>query len=315
MGRTSARVALALALALALGLASVNASAYCRTTTCDASGATEDCAVDGRGCATRGKPLYWAERCLSFGVQEDGSPKRNIPYAAFDRVIQVALKQWISADCGGGTHPSYKIWDLDAAYGPIVCAEPEFNQRAPNANVFMFRDADWPYVGAGSTLAVTTLTFEAQTGQILDVDVDVNSFSGDLTTSDLDVRADLQSIVTHEAGHFLGLGHSDDPTATMHSAYSPGDLSFRSLGADDQAGICAAYPPDRSAPACSAPEPRHGFSRYCSGGSGDAAGPGVKRSGCSTAAGTTRRRAPSLLLVGVAALVLRRRRERRDGVG
>ena len=38
---------------------------------------------------------------------------------------------------------------------------------------------------------------------------------------------DLLSVLTHEAGHFLGLGHSSDPDAVMRPAYDPGTASLR----------------------------------------------------------------------------------------
>jgi hypothetical protein len=70
---------------------------------------------------------------------------------------------------------------------------------------------------------------------------------------------DLQSVVTHEAGHFFGLAHSKQAGATMLSTYDP---LMRSLSADDVAGICTVYPPDRPTGACD-PTPRQGFSPEC----------------------------------------------------
>lgn len=259
------RLSRALLSAAALGSASLSwagsAGAFCRTTTCDATGDQSGCNVQN-GCSTSGLPLYWPERCLSFGVQENGSPRRNITWEQADAIIRAAFQQWLGAACTGGTHPSFEMFDLDETAGPIVCDKPEFNKTAPNANVFMFRDDKWPYRGQNSTLALTTITFEVPTGKILDADVEINSYAIDLTT-DGRGGSDLQSIVTHEAGHFLGLAHSIVPQATMNAAYSPGDTSFRSLSPDDMAGICTVYPANRDAPACSQPSPRHGFSRYC----------------------------------------------------
>lgn len=52
---------------------------------------------------------------------------------------------------------------------------------------------------------------------------------------------DPESVLTHEVGHLMGLGHtSDDASATMAAAYSP-DLNQRSLGLDDKQGICDLY--------------------------------------------------------------------------
>jgi hypothetical protein len=71
-------------------------------------------------------------------------------------------------------------------------------------------------------------------------------------------------VLTHEAGHFLGLSHSIDNSATMKPVYDPvrDGESFRSLAPDDVAGICAIYPPDRKASTDSC-DNRHGFSPQC----------------------------------------------------
>jgi hypothetical protein len=242
--------------------------AYCRATTCDPK--HETCKVEA-GCVVDGAALHWDSRCLSFGVQKDGSPLRHISYKVADDVIRSAFGQWMRADCGNGSHPSFQMWDLGTPYGGILCDEPEFNSIKPNANVWVFRDRDWPYEGESSTLALTSTIFEKNSGALLDADVEINSFAVVLTTTSVsqDVKKDLASIVTHEAGHFLGLGHSQVQQATMFAQYSAGDLNYRSLHPDDEAGICAVYPPVRDTPMCVGPSPPHGFSRYCGGGQDD----------------------------------------------
>ena len=52
---------------------------------------------------------------------------------------------------------------------------------------------------------------------------------------------DIQSAVTHELGHALGLDHSADPTATMDATIAPGTVDKRSIEADDIAGIQCIY--------------------------------------------------------------------------
>ncbi len=52
---------------------------------------------------------------------------------------------------------------------------------------------------------------------------------------------DLASILTHEAGHFLGLAHSAETSAVMYAHYHPGQ---NVLTPDDVGGICSIYPPD-----------------------------------------------------------------------
>jgi MYXO-CTERM domain-containing protein len=230
------------------------AQAYCRTTTCDPA---TDCDYDARGCTDVGLPLLWKGGCVSYSVQRDASPARNIDYDTIHKIVEKSFDRWTSTDCDGDA-PSLTTSDLS----PVNCSEPEYNSNNPNANVIMFRDTDWPYDGANATLALTTITFNFETGEIFDADIEVNSFKTRLSTSNTVVEFDLESVITHEAGHFLGLSHSHVEGATMFVEYQKGDLSFRDLSSDDEGGMCAAYPPNRAVPAGDC-RPRHGFSPDC----------------------------------------------------
>ncbi|MBM4361417.1 MAG: matrixin family metalloprotease, partial [Deltaproteobacteria bacterium] len=264
--RTERRLGLGLGLALAVGAA--DAAAFCRTMTCDPR--TERCEAE-RGCITSGVPVAWADECVSFGTQAAGSKRRKISFAQADSVFRRAFQAWATADCGGGRRPSFRVYDLVDAYGPIQCDEPEYNRVEPNANVWMFRDDKWSHAEDEGTLAVTMVEFDRRTGALLDADVEFNSLANEFTLGDTNVKVDLLSVATHEAGHFLGLDHSNDDDATMYATYPPGNLDIRTLHRDDIAGICAAYPPERKTPPCDGPHPPHGFSTYC--GSGDDDGP------------------------------------------
>ena len=61
---------------------------------------------------------------------------------------------------------------------------------------------------------------------------------------------DLQNTITHEAGHFVGLAHSNVAGATMNPTTSPGETAKRSLSADDIAGVCAIYPEAKGGCGC-----------------------------------------------------------------
>lgn len=260
---------LALLAGVGLLLVAARAEAFCRTTTCGPGECTAapDCAY----CLTGGLPLYWPGGCASFSVQQAGSALRQISATTTEQIVQAALGQWIGVDCGGGAHPSLALFQSQQ----VVCDKQEYNQDAPNANVWMYRDDFWPYAGSGSTLALTTVTYNVKTGEIYDADVEINSVEVPLTVGDAQVQADLESIVVHEAGHFLGLSHSCSKDATMYASYVFGDVGLRSLDADDVAGICAVYPPGKDTSQCD-PTPRHGFSVDC--------GAPVEEKGCCTTA-------------------------------
>jgi hypothetical protein len=304
------RVALALGGLLAVAIPR-QALAFCVATTCDPK--KETCQSVGT-CITSGAKLHWASRCLSFGVQKDGSPLRHISYETTDAIVRTAFLQWTKADCGGGQHPSFAMWDWGDSFGGIICDQPEFNETKPNANVWMFRDDGWPYQGKNNVLALTSTLFDKASGALLDADVEINSFgTKDLTTTTMpgSIGKDLASIVTHEAGHFLGLAHSQVKGATMSADYVAGDLDYRSLHADDQLAICALYPANRDAPTCRAPSPPHGFSLYCGGGGSKDASESQAR-GCAARPllGGSATTSSAVLAAALATFVVARRRRR-----
>jgi hypothetical protein len=266
------------------------AEAFCRTTTCDP--ATE-CEYDRLGCTTVGLPLEWNRACVSFSVHRDGSSKRGISYTTAHNLAQAAFDKWTEADCDGDT-PSIVTSDRS----PALCGEPEYNSDNGNANVIMFRDNDWPYAGANATLALTTITFNFETGEIFDSDIEVNSYRTPLTTGDVGIEFDLQSILTHETGHFLGLSHTHVSDATMYLEYSEGHSTLRDLHEDDVSGICETYPPDREADSKSC-EPRHGYSPDCKPPPDD---------GCTLGSPPLTSRSSSWLLLVLGVLVVNKRR-------
>ena len=126
-----------------------------------------------------------------------------------------------------------------------------------------------------------------------------------LTLGDQNIQADLDFIITHEAGHFLGLSHSCRPDATMLATYTLGDTNLRTLRSDDVAGICEIYPPGGATEMCD-PTPRHGFSADCGTDAQD-------RGCCATAPGrsdTDGTWSILALLAGAGALAHRRRSPR-----
>ena len=90
---------------------------------------------------------------------------------------------------------------------------------------------------------MTTTTYDANTGRIYDADIEFNEQHFVFDTAGATDRYDLQSVVAHEAGHVLGLDHSEFWDATMYGHINAGELDKRDLEPDDVAGLCSIYAP------------------------------------------------------------------------
>lgn len=277
------------------------ASAYCRTANCPThEGAWQVCLpAESDDCGT---VLWWKSRCLGFTLQKDASSQVNL--ATAETVFKKAFDTWMNADCGSGAHPSVTI-DYQ---GPVTCDKHEYNKdkTKKNANIIMFRDDSWPYEGTSNIIALTTVTYNLDTSEIYDADMEINSADIDnFTTGDTNVGYDLLSVATHETGHFLGLAHSHDSTATMYPDYKTTTTTLRDLADDDVDAICATFPPDSPSEVCD-DEPRHGFSELC-------AADQVAETGCSCSVPVGGGRPEAWGLVGLAAAAALRRRRRAKG--
>ena len=125
-----------------------------------------------------------------------------------------------------------------------------------------FHDSTWPYSASSGadTLALTTVFFDGDTGEIYDANVEINSNLDDFSVGTPSGREDdLNAVLTHELGHFLGLSHSSQEQATMFASYMVG---MSTLDTDDELAICKSLPPDRM-PVTDDYTPRHGWSGAC----------------------------------------------------
>ena len=143
-----------------------------------------------------------------------------------------------------------RLWDVNGS-STLNCADR-----------YNCWDADDPSHASDRVIALTTVSYVASTGEIVDADMELNAWGGsgpsppgyyftcvDGTVCDPRfppqtgcVSTDVQDVVTHEAGHVLGLAHSPDPTATMFASAPLSEISKRTLAPDDVSGICSIYP-------------------------------------------------------------------------
>lgn len=145
---------------------------------------------------------------------------------------------------------SFRTWrniqDIKVEFVPMGCSTVNVDQNDGINNV-IFVTQNWAF--DPSAIAITRNFYVAGTspkaGLLLDTDILLNATNHQFTVSGEPGKYDVQDIVTHEAGHFLGMGHDEppnqDPDATMFAVAAPDETKKRTLHPDDLLGIHAGY--------------------------------------------------------------------------
>lgn len=113
-------------------------------------------------------------------------------------------------------------------------------------NVVAFEETNWDEAAFGSvnvTIAITVPSYYTSDCLIENADQLYNGvgFDFSVVSNPSPQQTDVQSIMAHENGHWLGLTHSSVGTATMYFSYA-GGTGGRTLHTDDEAGVCASHP-------------------------------------------------------------------------
>jgi MYXO-CTERM domain-containing protein len=144
-----------------------------------------------------------------------------------EMIVQQAFGDWTRVSCTS----------LTASYGGRTGSAPNGGDMQ---SVVGWVESGWRYDAAAIGVTQPQWTVFGGTARIVEADMELNGVNFTwITGSGVGSRVNGYSIVLHESGHYYGLGHSSDSSATMYYAYSGG---IAALNADDQTGICTLYP-------------------------------------------------------------------------
>ena len=228
----------------------------------------------------------WSQTCVPI-VAYPNDMLSMMPLEEVDAAMTGAINAW-NATGNSCTYLDISITDS---------TEPTPHAAHDNKNVLVYRISNWCKLKANGScdptldtaydplaLALTSVIASTKTGEIRDVDMEVNAHGfiwGDLVAhpeqANGQLHQDLQNALTHEVGHLIGLDHtcyipsnriprpldntgnplvycSDaDPevrATTMFPSAEPGDLEKRTLGADDLQALCEIYPLENNPMKC-----------------------------------------------------------------
>jgi hypothetical protein len=246
------------------------ASAYCRESL--ESQSTGDCVE-----SPSVPPLYWERGCMSYVFNSQTWKRIPMGESFVRQTFKASYQSWADVQCGSTSKIPFLV---SQASGTTETSKSEFLYDVPNESIVVVRTlAEWASLSDHDShaLALTLIWHDKKTGEILDVDMELNGGAGTFTDCEKSKcsgsQIDLQNTVTHEAGHLLGLGHSKAAGSTMQASTTSGpEITKRTLETDDKNGYCSlmlpAGPCNQTSASCTCSEapvfPSHKSVSNCS---------------------------------------------------
>lgn len=244
--------------ALAFGI-SLDARAFCRATTCDPKKG-DICERNEEGCIRTGAGLRWRSLPITYRFSARGTEKMDEDAAR--EIVRKAFSNWTNVEC-------------DGIRTSLTFVERVDSRREGEPFTIHFRDDAWDHDDGDESLALTNQRYGKLTGFIEYADIEVNTAEARFALGPKEEGIDLETVVTHEIGHYIGLAHSNVPGSIMGPRYCQdgSQCGQAHLADDDVAAVCMLYPPAEATETLPAPPPMSGGCSLGAGAGGTRAWP------------------------------------------
>lgn len=202
-----------------------------------------------------GPSLYWAKRTVV--IHPSISDNKSISQEDLIDAMRWAAIQWSQ-----NSNSDFRFEIGEAVTQKWIGFDWSLRQK--NYNIVVIRtgsqqDFYSEWLHESKAIAITSLTFIRQSGEIIDADIELNAAHFTFTNCEPGDNCltffDLKGTLTHEFGHMLGLDHPDpnqlrSKTTTMYEESALGETSKRTLSLDDLKGVEFLYPQGSPANEC-----------------------------------------------------------------
>src|SRR2546426_5433635 len=184
---------------------------------------------------------HWLESSLPL-VSVINPTNADIPSATALSVVQASANTWQDINTSFFTVNPVEYTGAPGQVAPALNA-------GDGQNSMFFDTAGVNFAVGSGVIAFVRSTIDLTDGHTLDADMVFNDHEFFSSTSSPNLTpappgqssVDLQSVVTHEYGHYFGLDHTSLANATM-IPFIIGDTRQRTLELDDRAGNSTSYP-------------------------------------------------------------------------
>jgi hypothetical protein len=165
-----------------------------------------------------GTPVHWPSSSQIVDIYVNSQNRQSLDENTVQSIATTSLYQWNNL-------------------GQITIrknATTNIGQRDLNE---LFFTTDSHVFNGTAVIGLTQVDYNDTNGEIIDANIMIND-NTPFSTNPNDLYY-LGNVITHEAGHFLGLGHGQVVGSTMFYALSRGQFTVES---DDKAGLYSMYP-------------------------------------------------------------------------